>query len=45
MNPIAPAETDTVEPVTDELSEPGLSDGWWEETPAEAARYDRKYFD
>jgi hypothetical protein len=27
------------------LVEPGLLPGWWEETPAEAARYDRQHFD
>lgn len=26
------------------LAEPGPAPGWWEETPAEAARYDRLYW-
>lgn len=39
----APAEP-VDEPATDEPTEPGLPYGWWEETPAEAARYDRRHF-
>jgi len=27
------------------LVEPGLAADWWDETPAEAARYDRAHFD
>ena len=27
------------------LSEPDPAPGWWEETPAEAARYDRYWYD
>lgn len=34
----------TVEPTVNEPAEPGPPDGWWEETPAEAARYDRRYW-
>ena len=32
-------------PADPPLVEPGPVAGWWEETPAEAARYDRAHFD
>ena len=34
-----------VEPAADDPVEPGPPPRWWEETPAEAARYDRYHFD
>lgn len=36
--------TATPEPTPDPLVEPGLSAGWWDETPAQAAHYDRMYW-
>lgn len=32
-------------PTSGPLVEPGRPYGWWEETPAQAARYDRDWFD
>jgi hypothetical protein len=32
-------------PAVDTPVEPGPADGWWEEDPAEAARWDRRHFD
>lgn len=40
----APAESAPTAPDVP-LAEPGLPYGWWDESPAEAARYDRYYFD
>lgn len=33
-----------VESAVEPLVEPGLPYGWWEETPEQAARYDRMYW-
>jgi hypothetical protein len=40
-------EAVAAEPATasEPLVEPGRPYGWWEETPAQAARYDRMHFD
>jgi hypothetical protein len=40
---IGPASP-TAEPAADDPVEPGPPARWWEETPAEAARYDRMYW-
>lgn len=35
---------DAPDPASEPLVEPGRPYGWWEETPAQAARYDREYW-
>ncbi|MEV7034609.1 hypothetical protein AB0N99_30810 [Streptomyces sp. NPDC093272] len=33
------------DPTAEQPAEPGPSYGWWDETPAEAGRQDRSWFD